>query len=100
MVSEASVVSASRPLAAFPNPFNPRVTIEYYVTVTGPVDVSVFDVRGRRVRTLVDQSVALGAHTVSWDGFDEFRRPVASGVYFLKATTAKGTTTQRVVLVR
>ena len=56
--------------------------------------------RGRRVATLVDQSVPAGQHTVIWEGLDEARRPVASGVYFVRAKLPGIATTVRIALIR
>lgn len=71
-----SVVSAKRPLAGYPNPFNPRVNVSFYVATGGRVDVSVFDLRGRHVRRLVSESAPAGEHTVVWDGVDGSNQPV------------------------
>jgi hypothetical protein len=70
----------------FPNPFNPLTTISFEVPEAneGPrrVILSVFDLRGRNVKTLVEGEVAPGRHDVVWDGTDERNREVPSGIYF------------------
>ncbi len=67
----------------YPNPFNPTTTIVYGLPARTRVSLAVFDLLGRKVKTLVpgDQQMA-GYHTVIWDGRDEHGRAVASGVYF------------------
>jgi len=65
-----------------PNPFNPVTTIAYGLPRDADVRLAVYDVRGRLVRTLVDEHVAAGDRTVVWDGRDERGREVGSGVYF------------------
>jgi hypothetical protein len=67
--------------AAQPNPFNPVTTIEYQIAVATKVDLKVFDLRGRLVRTLVAGPQPQGLHAVRWDGRDGAGRSVASGVY-------------------
>ena len=71
-----------------PNPFNPRTTIEYGVEGRSGADASVrlvvFDARGRRVRTLVDERVGAGVHRALWDGEDDTGSPVASGSYLAR----------------
>ena len=74
----------------YPNPFNPRTTIRYSVAKAGPVRLAVYDVRGRLVATLVDGSVAVGEHRVSWDGRTTVGTTAASGVYFYRLETMSG----------
>ena len=84
----------------FPNPANPRVTIAFSLHEGGPVRLEVMDLRGRHVRTLLDDRRTAGAWDVRWDGDDEDGRPVASGVYLVRLRGAGRTDTDRVVLVR
>ena len=97
---QSQVVSASRPLAAAPNPFKPRVNIHLYSSKAGAATVEVFDLRGRRVARLLEEPIAAGQQSLVWNGVDEGNRVVASGVYFIRATTPDGSHTMRVALVR
>ncbi len=84
---------APRPgLTAFPNPFNPRTVIAWRVAAPGPLQVAIYDLRGRRVRTLLDGAVATAAGTVTWDGCDRTGRRSASGVYLVRLRDARGAT--------
>lgn len=67
-----------------PNPFNPNTTIAFSLPRQGAVTLQVFDVRGRLVRTLVDESRGAGEHRVVWDGTDDGGRAAASGVYLYR----------------
>ena len=69
-------------VSSFPNPFNPRTTVAYEVPAAGHVTLTVVDIRGRLVRTLIDGELPGGAGTVIWDGADQAGRACASGVYF------------------
>lgn len=69
-----------------PNPFNPMTTIRYDVPRAGHIRIDVFDVRGKRVATLVDRVVQPGHHSVVWDGRDRHGASVSSGVYFSQLT--------------
>ena len=71
----------------FPNPFNPETQIRYTIGETGRVELTVFDINGRQIRTFISESLPPGQHTVSWDGTDASGNKVASGhyVYQLKA---------------
>jgi hypothetical protein len=84
----------------FPNPFNPGTTIRYALPQAGHVQVSVFDVAGRRVATLVDGVVGAGPHTVQWNGRDSDGHAVGSGVYFYRLETPQGQLSRKMVLIK
>jgi hypothetical protein len=65
-----------------PNPFNPATTIQFSLAQDGPVEIAIYDVHGRRVRTLVDQTMEAGVHTLVWDGTNDEGHPVGSGIYW------------------
>ncbi len=69
----------------FPNPFNPTTSIRYAIPGPGGrVTLSIYDLSGRRVKTLVNADVAPGTYTVTWRGLDDTGRQLGSGVYFYK----------------
>jgi hypothetical protein len=74
----------TRLLRNYPNPFNPRTTIDFALDRDAQTSIRVFDVQGRMVRTLVDSYLSAGRRSVTWDGLDDGGSPVASGVYFLR----------------
>ncbi|MCB0296310.1 MAG: T9SS type A sorting domain-containing protein, partial [Calditrichaeota bacterium] len=65
----------------YPNPFNPRTVIRYQLSVVSDVSLTVYDLLGRRMQTLVTGRQAAGIHTVQWDGRDARSRAAASGIY-------------------
>ncbi|MBU8920285.1 MAG: T9SS type A sorting domain-containing protein [Bacteroidales bacterium] len=83
-----------------PNPFNPSTNISFYIPQSGDVLLQVFDVEGKRVRTLSDKPYDKGRHEVIWDGVSDSGDPVASGVYFYRLTTGKETISKKMVLLR
>ena len=89
---------------ARPNPFNPVTTLEYGVAVPGRVTLCVYDLAGRKVRTLVDRDVESGEHKVVWDGTTDVGKRAASGVYFLRMEAAGHTdafhATRKLVLLK
>ncbi len=87
-------------LTAGPNPFNPLINLRFGLVMAGRTKVDVFDVRGRRVVQLLDESLAAGHHQIAWQGRDGAGRGVASGVYFVKVEGPDGVLTRRVMLVR
>jgi hypothetical protein len=74
--------------------------VSFYVETGGMVTVDVFDVRGRRIIRLLDESSGVGARSVVWEGTDHADHRVASGVYFVRVQTPSGTHERRVALVR
>ncbi len=84
----------------YPNPFNPSTTIRY--DLAGSVDVSLvlYDVTGRRVKSLVDEKQPAGRYFIEWDGRDDLHSPVASGVYIVSLTAGEHTFKRKITLVR
>ena len=70
----------------YPNPFNPTTTIEYALPVSAHVTVSIYDVLGQEVTTLVDEVQSAGMKHVSWSGTNSGGGHVSSGLYFYKLT--------------
>jgi len=87
-------------LDAMPNPFNPQTEIRFSLPASGDVTLSIFDVRGRAVRTLVSGSLAAGEHSVIWNGRDASGRVQASGVYLALLDAGAIRLTQRLTLVQ
>jgi hypothetical protein len=84
-----------------PNPLNPEATLTYFTASPGPVKITVFDLQGRRVRTLVDKSsVGAGYHDVRVDGRDGSGGKLASGVYFYRIEAAKEKTEGRFTILK
>jgi hypothetical protein len=78
-------------LAAFPNPAPGRMMLKFALPEPGPVDLSIYDASGRRVKTLFEGQVAAGSHEVRWRGDDANGRKVAAGVYFGRLIAGNGT---------
>jgi len=68
----------------YPNPFNPETTIEYGLPNPGFVELSIYDINGKLVRTLVAEEKRAGNHWVKWDARDENSSLVSSGVYLYR----------------
>lgn len=83
-----------------PNPFNPRTTIKYDLPEAGPVRLSVFDLAGRLVRTLVEENRPQGSFEAVWDGRDVLGREVSSGTYLARLSFGGRVETVRMGLVR
>ncbi|MBN1996077.1 T9SS type A sorting domain-containing protein [candidate division KSB1 bacterium] len=66
----------------YPNPLNPQTTVRYDLPAAGFVKLTVFDIYGQVVRTLVEGTKPAGSHKVVWDGRNRYGNKVSSGVYF------------------
>ncbi len=99
--NDTDPLPASLPLFQnYPNPFNPSTTIDFTLPTAARTDLTIYDITGRRVRTLLDRTLSAGSHSVVWDGSDHSGSPAASGVYFYRLSTADFTRTRKMVLVR
>jgi len=85
----------------YPNPFNPATTIVFDLAHGGSVRVDIFDVAGRRVRTLVNAKLDAGwNHRATWNGRDETGHPVSAGLYFCRLEAAGQSATRKLVLLQ
>ncbi len=94
--ADQPVASTFALLQNSPNPFNPRTAISYQLPAVGRIRLTIYDLLGREVKTLVDGTVNAGLHTVTFDAGG-----LASGVYFCRLCSASGfVATRRMMLLR
>jgi hypothetical protein len=79
----------------YPNPFNPATTIKFNVAKTSKVQITIFDVSGRKVETIVDEMLQPGVYEQTWNA-----QPYASGVYFYRLTTDDFTECKKMIFVK
>jgi hypothetical protein len=84
----------------YPNPFNSSTNIQYEVPGPSYTVISVYNVLGQKVRTLVDDITQAGSYIVHWDGLDDDGVGVAGGIYFCRMSSGEFTGTMRMVLLR
>jgi len=85
-------------LTAWPNPFNPSVSLAMETPVSGSASLDVFDVRGRLVVRLFDGLLSEGRREVTWDGKNAEGHPTPSGIYFARLETEAGRAVRKLVL--
>lgn len=85
---------------AFPNPFRAGTTIEYRLAERTPVDIRVYDIAGRLVRTLVVDTREPGRHTIRWNGEADHGGRVRSGIYFLRLEANATRVSRKLLLLR
>jgi hypothetical protein len=83
-----------------PNPFNPSTDIRFALPKAGKVTLSIYNVLGQHVTTLVDDYMNAGYQTVNWDGTDRHGGVAASGVYFYRLKTDAFTDTKKMLLLK
>ena len=71
-------------LSNYPNPFNPSTTIDFSIQNVSNVELSIFNIKGQKVKTLAHNEFTKGKHSIIWKGNDESENPVSSGIYFYK----------------
>lgn len=86
---------SSYSLSVYPNPFNPSTTISFTLPEAGMTRVAVYDVSGRWVQTLADETRSAGSHTIAFDA-----RELPSGVYFVRMASGEFQATRKIVLMR
>ena len=86
--------------ANYPNPFNPSTTFKFSIPSDGKVQLSIYNIKGQKVRDLLKQDMQAGTHTIVWEGKDYNNRPVGSGIYFYKLVHGGKTTIRKMALVK
>lgn len=84
----------------YPNPFNPSTTITFLLPQFGKVELKIFDLLGREVKTLVNAEMRAGDHTIEWNGTDVNGNELSSGVYFYTLKADKFFETKKMILMR
>lgn len=94
------VTPAVAAVRCYPNPFNPSTTVHLDLARDAAVTATVYDVRGRQVRRLVDERLAAGRHALEWNGQDQQGRQVSSGVYFVEVRAGEVRRLEKLTLVK
>ena len=85
---------------AYPNPFNPTTTLSFSVPTEGKINLSIYDMTGRLVNTLVNGHMEQGYYQVTWDGVDATGNAVASGMYIYALQGEGISITKKMVLMK
>ena len=84
----------------YPNPFNPTTTIQYSVAEAGRVELTIYNVSGQRICTLIDDDILAGKYSEVWDGRNDRGRSVASGIYFYRLRAGSYSAVKKMMLLR
>ncbi len=97
---ETNVIKEFRLHDNYPNPFNPVTTIEFSVKEQEHVSITVYDMLGNKIKTLVSQIMEPGLKSVTWDSKDDSESLVSSGVYFYSIQAGRYNQTRKMMLLR
>lgn len=84
----------------YPNPFNPNTTISFTIPTSENVSLTIYNVRGQVVKTLVNDSRSAGTHNIQWDGLNNFGQKVASGIYIYTLRTSNFTESKKMTMLK
>jgi plastocyanin len=84
----------------YPNPFNQTTKIEFTLAHSGFVSLKIYDILGRKVRTLVSEHLSVGYKSLTWDGKNDTGKEAASGIYFYNIKAGDFSQTKKLVLVK
>ncbi len=84
----------------YPNPFNPTTTIDINVATDSYIMLNVYDINGRIISTLADDSYDAGYHSFIWNGLDQYGNKVSAGIYFYSLQTKEMTLTKKMILMK
>lgn len=98
--NDIAPVKPTRLSQNYPNPFNPNTNIKFNMPVTENVNISIYNVKGQLVKTLVNGVAQAGSHTITWNGVDNNNTSVSSGVYFYKLESANHKEMKKMMLIK
>jgi len=87
-------------LRNFPNPFNPTTTISFSIPKESNVDLSIYNIKGQKIKKLEIRNLKLGINEVVWDGTDNDNKPVSSGIYFYQLKAGEFEEIKKMILLK
>ena len=84
----------------YPNPFNPVTTLRYDLPETDFVNITIYDMLGREVKTLINQTQDAGYRSVIWDATNDYGKPVSAGIYLYQIQAGEYISTKKMVLLK
>ena len=87
-------------LTNYPNPFNPETTIEFSLQNNSVVDLTIYNIKGQKITTLINEPMRKGKHSVIWSGLDSNNKPVSSGIYLYKIKSGIQESVKRMLLLK
>jgi len=85
---------------AYPNPFNPLTTINYDLPKNSFVRIDIYDLMGRKIKTLVNENMKAGYRSIHWNATDDLSKPVSAGLYIYTIQAGEFMKTKKMVLIK
>ncbi|MCK4694224.1 MAG: T9SS type A sorting domain-containing protein, partial [Candidatus Cloacimonetes bacterium] len=98
--TEMKIIYNKLNLINYPNPFNPTTTINYTLKEDTKVILEIYNIKGQKVRTLVDKHLEASNHMVVWNGRNDSGKSVSSGIYFYKMKSGNYSSTKKMILLK
>ncbi|MBD3290190.1 T9SS type A sorting domain-containing protein, partial [candidate division KSB1 bacterium] len=90
----------SQLLQNYPNPFNPDTHIPYQISKNARVILTIYDLNGRQIRTLINEEQSPGHYTITWNATDSFGEKVSSGIYLYRLQVEKDVFSNKMILLK
>jgi hypothetical protein len=100
MESETTIPTDYTLYSNYPNPFNPNTEIIYGLPIACNVNLIIYNILGQKVKTLVDQPMTAGYHTVTWNGKDASGVPSATGIYLYRIQAGDFVESKKMILLK
>ena len=84
----------------YPNPFNPVTTLRYDLPEAGLVNITIYDMLGREVKTLVNQTQDAGYKSIIWNATNDYGKPVSAGIYLYQIQAGQYMQTKKMLLLK
>jgi len=84
----------------YPNQFNPETTIAFELPEDSEITITVYDINGRLINTLLDNNLVAGYHSISWEAVDRSGLPLSNGIYFYRLITPQYTDVKKMLLIK
>ncbi|MEA1972150.1 MAG: T9SS type A sorting domain-containing protein, partial [Candidatus Cloacimonadota bacterium] len=97
---ENEITNIDRLIGNYPNPFNPETTISFNIQETNDVLLEIFNIKGQKIKTLINSALPAGNHKVVWNGTDENDLQVSSGIYFYKLRSTGFEQIKKMILMK
>lgn len=97
---EELLPKVSRFIGNYPNPFNPSTTISFDLASESNVSVAVYNIKGQKIKTLMNDEFEKGKHSVIWNGIDGNNKPVSSGIYLYRIKSRGLDQTKKMILIK
>ncbi len=84
----------------YPNPFNPSTTISFSLQETDNVSITIFNLKGQKIKTFKKENLPAGNHQIEWNGLDENGHKTASGIFFYHLKTKNYSSIKKMVMLK